>query len=270
MALTAVFLLAFAIIAGILFYPVWRDRRVLARPFPREWQATVERRLPCYPRLQAGERRQLRQLIQLFLSRKRFYGCDGQEITDEVRVTIAAQACLLLLNRRTGIFPRLRHILVYPHAFWTNHPQHFEDGTVSLEGSEMLGESWDDGKVILSWDDIEHGARDFGDGYNVVIHEFAHQLDGESGSVNGTPPLRPELARGWAEVMKREYETLRHDADRGAPTVMDYYGATSPPEFFAVASETFFENPHDLAGYHAELYDKLMGYYRVDPRRWYG
>lgn len=269
MALSAVFLLALAIIAGILVYPAWRDRRVLARPFPRRWLATVERRLPFYRRLEPGERRQLRQLIQLFLARMRFYGCNGQEIDDEVRVTVAAQACLLLLNRKTGIFPRLRHILVYPYAFWTNHPEHREDGTVSLEGSEMLGESWDDGKVILSWDDIENGASDFGDGYNVVIHEFAHQLDGETGSVNGTPLLPAAIAASWADLMTREYEALRRDADLAKPTVMDYYGATSPAEFFAVASETFFESPHDLAWYHPELYEALKSCYRVDPRRWH-
>src|SRR5690606_21470286 len=162
MALTAVFLVALAIIAGILFFPVWRDRRALAGEFPPHWREIVERRLPIWPRLSADERRQLEDLIRLFLSRKRFYGCDGQHIDDEVRLTIAAQACLLLLNRRTGVYPALRSILVYPRAFWTSHPQHYEDGTVSLAGSELQGESWEHGKVILSWDDVENGAADYG------------------------------------------------------------------------------------------------------------
>lgn len=269
MALTAVFLVALAIIAGILIYPVWRDRRALGGAFPPRWSEIIERRVPIWRYLSADERRQLKDLIRLFLSRKRFYGCNGQEIDDEVRLTIAAQACLLLLNRSTGVFPRLRSILVYPHTFWTKHPRHNEDGTVSLEGSEMQGESWEDGRVILSWHDVEHGASDYGDGYNVVIHEFAHQLDAESGAVNGTPPLPGGDYETWERIVAREYRALIEDVEYGRPTVMDPYGATNRAEFFAVASETFFEYPHDLAYYHPELYEQLLRVYRVDPRRWH-
>ena len=270
MALTAVFLVALAIIAGILFYPAWRDRRALGGEFPPHWRAIIARRLPIWHRLTADERRQLEDLVRLFLARKHYYGCDGQQIDDDVRLTIAVQACLLLLNRRTGVYPRLRSILVYPYAFWTAHPRHNEDGTVSLDGSGLQGESWETGKVILSWDDVVHGASDYGDGYNVVIHEFAHQLDAESGAVNGTPSLAGGDYEAWTRVMRREYQALREDVAQGRATVMDPYGATNPAEFFAVASETFFEYPQDLAYYHAELYTQLQGVYRVDPRRWHG
>ena len=186
-----------------------------------------------------------------------------------MRACVAAQACLLLLNRKTGVFPGLQHILVYPAAFVREGEEWHEDGTVSEVSSELLGEFWDAGKVILSWEGVDRDLDDFGDGFNVVLHEFAHQLDSESGSENGTPPLPAAESAVWASVMTREYEALAAGAERGEDTLLDPYGASAPAEFFAVLTETFFELPDQLREQHPELFDLLRGYYHVDPAERY-
>ena len=228
----------------------------------------LEAALPVYPSLSQQEQVRLRQLIQLFIARKRFYGCGGLTITDEIRVTIAAEACLLLLNRGWSVYPKLSSVLVYPTAFRVERDQHHGDGTVSAGGHNLLGESWGNGRVILSWDDVERGVCDFTDGHNVVLHEFAHQLDAESGSTNGAPPLRRNSYKSWATVFSANFKNLRSRSLHRQKTVMDEYGTTNPAEFFAVATETFFEKPHQLYDKRPELYDKLSQYYQLDPRRW--
>lgn len=268
--MSALYLLLFLIIiAAIAFnYRKWRIQYVLRKPFPAHWGKVVERRLPFFHKLPAEMQGQLQDRIQLFISRMKFYGCNGQEINDEIRVTIAAEACLLLLNRKTQIYPGLRSILVYPSAFKTNHDRHNPDGTVSRVQLGMLGQSWSNGKVILSWDDVEHGIEDFQDGNNVVLHEFAHQLDSESGSTNGAPRLIKNSYQSWAKTLSSEYETLVQATEHHLHSVMDYYGATNPAEFFAVCTETFFEKPGQLHGAHPELFDELKTYYCIDPRTW--
>jgi len=261
------FLILTVILAGI-FAPRWRKRLILARPFPPEWQTIVERRLPFFPKLSAGEQQQLRDNIRLFVTDKQFHGCGGLEINDDIRITIATEACLLLMNRKTGVYPRLKHILVYPHAFRTSHEHRNADGTVSSAGRGLLGESWHFGKVILSWDDVEYGVRNLHDGHNVVLHEFSHQLDSESGSTNGAPLLHTNSYATWASVLSREFEQLNQDFAHHHHAVMDYYGATNPAEFFAVATETFFEKPQQLQTKHPELFEVLKTYYAVDPGRW--
>src|SRR5690606_17345074 len=192
----------------VLLYPGWRHKRILARPFPLEWLVHVRAVLPFLSRLTQAEQQQLRDLIRLFLSEKNFYGCDGVVIDAEIRVTIAAQACLLLLNRKTSVFPRLKHILVYPSAFIKDGEVFNPDGTVSDESRELLGESWHYGKVILSWDDIAHDRANIDDGENVVLHEFAHQLDSEFGYEDGVPQLRRNTLEQWGRVMSAEYAAL--------------------------------------------------------------
>jgi Mlc titration factor MtfA (ptsG expression regulator) len=252
----------------VFLYPAWRKRWLLSQPFPAAWLAIINRKLPFYPCLHAREQKQLRDLIRLFLDEKHFHGCGGLQIDDEIRVTIAAEACLLLLNRKTEIYPRLQHILVYPYAFRAEQQYYNADGTVSLAGRDMLGESWHYGKVILSWDDVERGVANFGDGHNVVLHEFSHQLDSENGAPNGAPLLRKNSLQVWANVLSKEFEALTEAAHQQEQTVMDYYGATSPAEFFAVATETFFEKPGALAQSHPELYAELSKYYAVNPQHW--
>jgi Mlc titration factor MtfA (ptsG expression regulator) len=186
-----------------------------------------------------------------------------------MRVTIAGQACLLLLNRPSRVYPGLETVLVYPTAFLAPRNQVDAAGVVTEMRQDLLGESWGDGRVLLSWDHVRRGAHDGADGHNVVLHEFAHQLDSESGSNNGAPYLGSrESYRSWSAVLSRDFAALRTDAIYRQPSVLDHYGATSPAEFFAVATETFFEKPYQLAERHPALFAEFGKYYRVDPREW--
>ena len=246
----------------------WRKQRLLNKAFPQQWRDILMERLPVYTVLQEQERHKLEQLIHLFLDDKEFYGCAGLEVTDVMKVCIAAEACLLLLGQSGPIYPKLQSILVYPTGFLAKRDLHQEDGTVVAGEHHLLGESWGNGRVILSWDDVEQGARDFTDGHNVVLHEFAHQLDSASGSANGAPPLRSNSYQTWAKVFSDNFEDLQTRVLHGRPTVMDGYGATNPAEFFAVATETFFEKPDQLLKKRPELFQELQQYYRLDPRDW--
>jgi Mlc titration factor MtfA (ptsG expression regulator) len=251
------------------YYKRWREQQLRDAPFPDAWLGYLIAGLPLYNALSEDERSKLQKLIQIFINKKRFYGCAGLTITDEIRVTIAAEACLLLINRGWSVYPKLTSVLVYPTAFQVERDQHQGDGTVASGEQGMLGESWGNGRVILSWNDVAHGVADFTDGHNVALHEFAHQLDAESGSTNGAPPLRSTSYKSWATVFSTNFEDLQQRSDHGRKTVMDTYGATNPAEFFAVATETFFEKPHELHQVRPELFEELVGYYGVDPRGWH-
>lgn len=257
-----------AIVIVFMFYPKWQDQRIVKSPFPNEWQKIVDRRIPFFSKLNGDMQKQLQSKIKLFIAKKDFSGCGGLVINDEIRVTIAAEACLLLLNRKAAVYPSLRYILVYPSAFKKNGPQQHEDGTVSHAETGLLGESWSNGKVILSWDDVESGIADFNDGNNVVLHEFAHQLDSASGVTNGAPILRKNSYQTWSKAFSTEFEGLIEARNHQYKAVMDYYGATNPAEFFAVATETFFEKPAQMSTKHPELFEELKTYYCVDPRTW--
>jgi Mlc titration factor MtfA (ptsG expression regulator) len=252
-----------------LWIPRFRLRRAVEAPFPVDWVQILERNIQVYPALPMPLRLQLRKLIKQFLHQKQFIGAGGLEVTDEMRVTIAAEACMLVLNRNSEVYPRLRYILVYPTAFVVSRPEWAAGGVVEERHRGLLGESWGNGKVILAWDHVLHGARNFVDGRNVVLHEFAHQLDSESGSSDGAPLLAGASSyRSWASVLSGEFEELQKDAIKGRRSLMDQYGASNPAEFFAVATETFFEKPRQMARNHAELFDTLKSYYRIDPREW--
>ena len=259
-----------ALIAFCLYilYDRWREKTLRERPFPEPWRIILEDRLPVYGALSVDEQRRLQQLITVFIAKKKFYGCAGLVVTDEMRIMIAAEACLLLLNKKGAVYSKLKAILVYPTAFKVDRERHLADGTVASGTQGMLGESWGNGRVILSWDDVEKGARDFSDGHNVVLHEFAHQLDAESGSTNGAPPLRRNSYGVWARVFSENFEDLGARSINGLTTVMDDYGTTNPAEFFAVATETFFEKPHQLSKHRPELYEQLKIYYQLDPTSW--
>ena len=252
-----------------LFLPRYRLKKAIEAPFPTEWVSIVERNISIYRNLPKPLRLQLRKLIKQFLHQKHFTGAGGLKITDEIRVTIAAEACMLLVNRKTNVYPSLRYIIVYPSAFVVDRPQGGADGIVSEGRKGLLGESWSNGKVILAWDNVLHGSRNFVDGQNVVLHEFAHQLDSESGSTNGAPILAGKSClRTWATTLSGEFDELQKDAWRGKRSLIDHYGATNPAEFFAVSTETFFEKPVQMAQHHAELFEVLKCYYRIDPRDW--
>ncbi|HZS19105.1 MAG TPA: M90 family metallopeptidase [Candidatus Udaeobacter sp.] len=244
-----------------------RRRRLRARPFPKEWLTLVQRHVVFFHKLSGSDRAELLGHVQVFLAEKRFEGCAGFEITDEVRVTIAAQACLLLLHRETDYFPGLLTILVYPLTYMVQQDrqvnQHvWEEGTVS-----RLGETGRRmGSLVLAWAAVKHGAADPADGKNVVLHEFAHQLDYENHAADGVPALATrEQQLAWSEVMKAEFASLRAADETGIPTLLDTYGATDPVEFFAVSVEAFFEQPRALRARHPQLYAELQKYFQQDP-----
>jgi len=266
-------LLAAALLTAWLL-PKWRLHRALARPLPAQHAAILARNVAQVGGMQADQRARLGRMVQRFLHEKKFVGCGGLDVSDEMRVTIAGQACLLLLGRVDGqgkgaLYPTLDMVLVYPGAFLAPRRQLDASGVVTEERQDLLGESWGDGRVILSWEHVRRAGSEGAPGHNVVLHEFAHQLDSESGSTNGAPYLgSSERYRSWSEVLTRDYAHLRHQAIWGTRGVLDHYGATNPAEFFAVATESFFEQPHGLAASHPALYGEFCKYYRVDPRQW--
>ena len=247
-----------------------RRRRLRAQPVPETWRAIISRNLPFFDRLPKSDQKELLGHMQVFLAEKRFEGCGGLELTDEIRVTIATQACLLLLHRKTDYFPRLLTILVYPSGFLVDQNRHV-GGHVWEEGKQgRLGETAGEmGSLVLAWDAAKSGARDPSDGKNLVLHEFAHQLDFEDLAADGVPVLDSRSdKRSWAEVMKMEFAALRAADETGIPTLLDRYGATNPAEFFAVVTEAFFERPRALRRRHRPLYAELQRFFRQDPALW--
>lgn len=249
--------------------PKFLLQRAIARPFPAHFSKILRKNIPVYSRMPTDLQLQLKRLIKQFLYEKKFLGCDGFEITDEVRLTIAGKASMLLLNRSTRVYPDLKMILVYPSAFIAPRIETGVGGIVTHGNQTLSGESWSDGRVILAWDHVQKNNGNLPDGHDVVLHEFAHQLDSESGRTNGAPLLNNKARyRSWSETMSREFAMLQHSAETQTESVLDYYGATNPAEFFAVATETFFEKTTQLARYHPHLFDQLRAYYQVDPRDW--
>jgi Mlc titration factor MtfA (ptsG expression regulator) len=240
--------------------------RVLPRqPIPPAWYAVLEQRVPLARGLAAEERERLLRLVQVFLAEKRVEGCQGLVVTEEMKVTIAAAACLLLLHVPGPCYPTVRTVLVYPSSFVPKYTRPPERDHIVQPPVPLVGQSWRGGVVVLSWDDVLSSARDPAGGHNVVLHEFAHQLDREDGDAEGTPLLPGGALRAWARVLAAEYERLRRDAAAGRPSVLDAYGATDPAEFFAVATETFFEKPAELEREHPALYAQLKQFYGQDP-----
>lgn len=267
--LALLWLLVVAVAVALFVYPRYRRKKIDASPFPAPWLQILRRSLPIYKTMWPDQQRELGQLIKRFVDNKQFIGCAGQSIDDEVRITIAAHACLLLLNRPSHEYQDLRTVLVYPSGFKVKHDKHDEFGLVTKGEHFLIGESWSNGKVILAWDSVQQSVRNFADGQNVVLHEFAHQLDHESGVTNGAPLLYNKGAYGdWARIFSSEFMQLQQATIAQDQTLIDTYGASNPAEFFAVVTETFYERPHDLAARHAELFDELKSYYRVDPREW--
>jgi MtfA peptidase len=249
-----------------LFASRKRDR-IREQPFPGHWRKIIDSNLAVFRRLPPQDQAELLGHVQVFLAEKHFEGCGGLELTDEIRVTIAAQACLLLLHRDTDYYPNLHSILVYPTEY-TETAERYVGGGLWEEGpQDRLGHTGQQLRaLVLAWDAARHGARDPSDGQNVVLHEFAHQLDFENRSADGTPELGTHAEYlAWARVMGSEFEALRQAESMGIPTLLDQYGATNPTEFFAVATEAFFERPRALQSMHPELYSELRKFFRQDP-----
>ncbi len=246
-----------------------RRRRLMREPAPPEWRDIIEKNVALYRYLPEGLKGRLHGHMHNFLHEKHFEGCGGLEMTEEIRVTVAAQACILLLNSKSpSYFPKCDSILVYPSAYLADRKVDMGSHWIE-EKSARLGESWTRGVVVLAWDRVRQRVLDVEGGHNVVLHEFAHQLDQEDGAGDGAPILEKRSSyASWARVFGREYEHLRQKAEMGARDVMDLYGATDPAEFFAVATETFFEKSRALREKHPDLYEQLRDYYKLDPAEW--
>jgi len=285
-------ILATLLAGALLTGGVLLGRRVLARgswskpeplqlpadPPPDGWSEIIQTQVPLTRRLDEDDFRRLLKLTQLFLQEKRMEGAGGLELTEEMAVTIAAQACLLVNWLGLAPYPELRTVIIYPdtmvrprHADFVDPGLLYDDWDPDWSGDgpeSLLGESWDHGVVLLSWNSARHGSWDRRDGVNVILHEFAHQLDQEAGQADGVPAGLPRgRLREWSEVLHARFEGLRDDARAGQETLLDPYGATNYAEFFAVATETFFEQPWQLEEEHPDLYRLLTGFYRVDPAR---
>jgi Mlc titration factor MtfA (ptsG expression regulator) len=241
---------------------------VIAEPFPAGFREHVLRRVPCAELLTEDELAKLETLVRIFNSEKTFEAAGGLELTEEMRVTVAARACLLVLWRAeldSPLFPDLETIIIYPSAYRAKVKR--AEGFVMVEDEQArLGESWTHGVVVLSWDAVVTGAANPSDGHDVVLHEFAHQLDGEDGAMDGTPELDDsEHYSAWSSVAGETYADLRQAVEQRRKTSIDAYAATNAAEFFAVVVEQFFEKPAALARLHPELYSELTLFFRFDP-----
>lgn len=247
-----------------------RRARLRARPVAPDWRGIVERNVTIFKRLPADDQAELLGHMQVFLAEKHFEAAGGLSLTDEIRVTIAAQACVLLLHRETDYYPNLTSIIVYPSAYVAPATEPIGGGIWEEGEHGRFGETAQNlGALVLAWDEVRRGAAAPSDGANVVLHEFAHQLDFEDRVTDGTPPLQTRAAyAAWARVMSAEFEALRQAGDSGEPTLIDKYGGTNPAEFFAVITEAFFERPGPLRAQHPELYAELERFYRQDPEHW--
>jgi Mlc titration factor MtfA (ptsG expression regulator) len=251
----------------------WTERRrkkLLEQPFPEAHRAVLERNVQHYRRLDVAAQQRLRDLVQVFVAEKRWEGCGGLVLDDEMRITIAAQACLLVLELPHRLYENVESILVYPTTVLRPERQlgvfvrprnPVVSGPIALHGEAHL-----QGPVVLAWDRVLRDRNQPHDGHNLVYHEFAHKLDMLDGHADGTPPLATrEQRERWHDVCERAFLNLRARADRGEPTVIDEYGAVDEAEFFAVVTECFFEQPSELKRTEPELYEVLRAFYRQDP-----
>lgn len=252
------------IVTGYFIYRALKQqkrKKIRQLSTPDKWVEYIKKNVAIYHFLPEKYQQELLGHVNVFLAEKYFSGHAELEVTDEMRVTIAAQACLLLLNRKHNYFPHLKTIMIYPAGF--KNPNH-ED-----KQGHHLGESWTRGPVILSWADAVHGAENARDGTNVVIHEFAHQLDQADGGGDGRPSINNAYTATWGKVMSKEFKSLKIKAKLRKNSFFDHYGATNPAEFFAVISEHFYEQPRVFKRKHEDLYELLMKYYKVDPASWF-
>lgn len=244
-----------------------RRKHLLETPFPAGWQGILEHNVGIYKRLTADGQQHLRDLVQVFIAEKHWEGCGGLELDDEIRVTIAGTGCQMLLGRDHDLFGRVATILVYPSTV-VIPPQPvgvfaFPRGPVGE--TAVVGQATQIGTVILSWDNALRGAINPGDGRNTVIHELAHQIDMLDGHADGTPPLEPPELRHWGAAFETAFLAHKARAARGEPSLLRDYAITNEAEYFAVATEAFFEKPHQLREALPDVYASLAEYFGQDP-----
>jgi Mlc titration factor MtfA (ptsG expression regulator) len=268
----AILAVAIGVLAWLALAPLWRRRRraaAMAVPLPASAARTIDLNVPAVRSLPPELRARLESLVGAFLAEKEFIGCNGLRVTEEMRATIAAMACLLVLGR-SGHYDQLHSVLVYPAAFWVEDEVEDEAGVVEKRRRVLSGEAWDSSRIILSWEDVLEAARHPGEGYNVALHEFAHYLDAEGLGLAAPPSSegRVRSVADWANDLAAEFESLLDAVDRGQYTFLDPYAAEDEAEFFAVATEDFFERPAELLRAHPRLYALLQEFYAVDPAAW--
>ena len=265
------FLSVLVLITGLIAYRYWSKKQtrneLLSTPLNDEERAIISDQVPLTKRLPPELRSKLEGKISLFLHQIEFIGCDGLEVTDEMRLSIATQACMLVANTDTW-YKNLYTILIYPGAFKSR--RQVQSGyVVTEEETVRLGESWARGPVVLSWAHSQQGAINERDGHNVVFHEFAHQIDDLSGHTDGVPVLRRDQSFAeWAQAFLDGYEAHLTNLKTGRHTVIDPYGAEGHEEFFAVTVEVFFERPRDLYQQEPAIYDELSKLFQIDPKNW--
>ena len=246
-----------------------RRKRLTQAPFPSSWEEIIRRNVAHYCMLEDAERAKLRGLIQVFISEKNWEGAGGLELDDEIRVTISAQACLLILDLPHNYYRNVQSIVVYPSTVVPpqRKPGFFETALAPVDMEQpILGQAFLQGPVIIIWDAALRGSRHPELGHNVIYHEFAHKLDMLNGAADGTPPLHSRAEyRDWVRICSHEYQRLRRDVSMGRKSFLHSYGATSEAEFFAVATEQFFDQPKRMLDQAPDLYRVLQEYYRQDP-----
>ena len=262
--------IAAALLAWVIYKRLKQARfqTLFSTPLENNDIAFLKKNVGLYPTLPENLQLRLHGLIQIFLADKKFIS-RGLEITDEIKLTIAGNACLLLLQSNKKTFPGFTSILVYPDTYVAHQTTH--DGSLqTLEASRRAGESWMRGPIVLSWGDTLRGSTNANDGHNVVIHEFAHKLDEQTGNMDGLPLLREQSHYAeWSKILEAEYISLQERAKRRKNKVIDTYGTVSPPEFFAVATESFFEKSRQMKTRLPDLYNQLKTYYHLDPASWH-
>ncbi|NQZ58775.1 MAG: zinc-dependent peptidase [Lentisphaeraceae bacterium] len=268
-----------SVVTFIVIYSFYRTHQkkqrrlqLMQTPLSAIHQQILYKNFPISQKLPIELEQRFEGLINNFLEENKFTGCQGLEINDEIRVTVAAQACLLILNNPTqSSYKKLHTVLMYPSAYIAKGREINDAGFIVESDQIRLGESWGGGTIVLSWNHSRQGGKNFKDAQNVVLHEFAHQLDQIDGAADGIPTLSSrEQYLNWAAVLHREYDKLVDKTERRKKSLMDKYGATNIAEFFAVASETFFEKPRQMKRKLPELYDELSQYYGLDPLKWHG
>lgn len=242
-----------------------RRQKLLQTPLPEDRRARLHEVAPLTKRLPAELQTRHEGVVQVLLAEKRFEGAGGLEVTEDMRLAIAGQAALLQLRAGADYYPGLHSIVVYPEAFTVAHERPDDDGLVHLDEDELSGESWQTGTVVLAWADV-HRESKRRDGYNVVLHEFAHQLDDQTGEADGTPVLRDrDLAARWRTAFQGAFEEHARRLKRRREVLFDEDAAESPTEFFATAVELFFEFPRDLKREFSAVYEVLQAWLELDP-----
>ncbi|WP_138431250.1 zinc-dependent peptidase [Fodinibius saliphilus] len=249
----------------------WQRKRLMQKNFPEQWRPILRQQVPYVKHLPPELKQKLKGLINIFIKEKSFEGCAGLKITDEIRITVAAQACILLLGIEdlSSFYEGLRSVLIYPETYVARVKSNRNSFFVEEGYQRRHGEAWSRGHVVLAWDEVKKGASDINDGQNLVFHEFAHQLDydyGATSEIEANSNDSTFLSWGW--VVGKEYNKLLKAIKKNQHTLIDEYGATNLAEFFAVVTENFFERPQALQQKHPELYQQLKRFYQQDPAKY--